>query len=166
MLRPDRTSRFVALVGLLALLTTACSSPAPPAGTDTAQSDPVADRASVVKAHEAVLAAMESSDGAALEALLDDGPDLLVFHPAIETRFDGRTEISEGLSRMLGRGGSIDIVEVHLQVQVVGDVAWLTSHLLLELPGTDDAFTGRGTEVWRRRDDGWRLVHAHWSNHP
>ena len=30
-------------------------------------------------------------------------------------------------------------------------------------PGQYQLFVGRGTEVWLHYEDGWRLVHGHWS---
>jgi len=143
-----------------------CPAPTPPPAPAVPGHDPFADRAAVVEAHEAFLAAMERGDGAAVGALLHDGHDLLIFHPAIETRFDGPEAIEAGVGRMLAATAPLDLTEVHLQVWVDGDIAWLTSHLLLETPRRAEPFAGRGTEIWRRTDAGWRLAHGHWSEHP
>lgn len=164
-----RTESVLASIALAAVLATVTACPAPPPADPPPPletTDPFADRADVVEVHEALLAAMEAGDGSAVAALLDSAHDILVFHPAVETRFDGADAISAGIGRMLGKNAPVEITEVHLQVWVDGDVAWLTSHLLLESPRVAEPFAARGTEVWRRTDGGWRLAHAHWSGQP
>jgi ketosteroid isomerase-like protein len=67
---------------------------------------------------------------------------------------------------MFERLGNASWTEVHPALFVEGDVAWLTSHVLVESPEVERKFVGRGTEIWIRRDGQWRLVHGHWSEHP
>jgi ketosteroid isomerase-like protein len=163
-----RTDTVLVSVALAVVLATvpACQAPPPPAPAPVETNDPFADRADVVAVHETLLAAMEAGDGPGVAALLDSAHDILMFHPAVETRFDGADAIADGIGRMLGKNSPVEITEVHLQVWVDGDVAWLTSHLLLESPSVTDPFAARGTEIWRRTEDGWRLGHAHWSGQP
>ena len=168
-MRTDRTPRFVLVPFALAIVLaaiTACQAPPPVAQPPVETTDPFADRVDVVAVHEALLAAMEAGDGPSVAALIDPAHDVLVFHPAVETRFDGPDAIAAGVERMLTENAPVEITEVHLQVWVDGDIAWLTSHLLLESPSLAEPFAGRGTEIWRRTDSGWRLVHAHWSGQP
>jgi ketosteroid isomerase-like protein len=157
------TSFLVAVLAAVA----ACQSPPPPTPSPAREThDPLVDRADVVEAHETLLAAMEKGDAQAVTALLDTAHDVLVFHPETADRFDGPEAIAEGIATMLAKHGPVDVTEVHLQAWVDGDVAWLTSHVLLESPELPQAFAGRGTEVWRRTEGGWRLAHAHWSKQP
>ena len=163
-----RTETVLVPAALAVLLATvaACQAPPPAEPPPVETSDPFADRVEVVEVHESLLAAMEAGDGPGVAALLDSAHDILVFHPAVETRFDGADAIADGIGRMLGNNVPVEITEVHLQVWVDGDVSWLTSHLLLESPNLPEAVAARGTEVWRRADAGWRLAHAHWSAQP
>ena len=165
---PTRRLAAVSSIVVVVLATfAACQSPPPPAPPPVAGTqDPFADRAEVVEVHETFLAAMEAGDAEAVEALIDSAHDVLVFHPAVMTRFDGPQAVADGVATMLARRGPVDFTEVHLQAWVDGDVAWLTSHLLLESPAVPEPFAARGTEVWRRTDGGWRLAHAHWSAQP
>jgi ketosteroid isomerase-like protein len=155
----------VILIGILAVLA-GCAAEPQPVVPPPDPGDPIADRVQIVDVHETLLAAMEAGDGQAVLELFDDRHDVLVFHPELETRFDGRDEIAVGLARMMERLAPVDLTEVHLQVWTEGDVAWLTSHLLLESDALEEPVAARSTEVWRRNEDGWKLAHAHWSTHP
>jgi len=122
-----------------------------------------ADERGVIAAHKALIAAMESGDAAAVTALMDPSSSLLIFHPLVEDRFDGIGEVDEGLGTMFGRFGSVSWTEAHATLDMEGNVAWMTSHVLIKTPETPAPFVGRGTEVWVFRPGGWRLTHAHWS---
>lgn len=128
--------------------------------------DPAESRGEVLAAHEALVAAYERTDAEAFRALIDDGSGFLVFHPLTESRFDEETVAEGGLDRMFGQIRGAHWTDVHLDVGVHGNTAWVTSHVLLESASLDAPFVGRGSEVWVRRPDGWRLVHGHWSENP
>ena len=162
--------RFLRLsLVLLALATVACQGPTPTVN-DTgdpgpARSEPAAEEA-VIEAHEALVRAYETGDTDAFLSLLWPSADLMIFHPLVEDRFDGIEEARSEVGRMFGRLGGASWIEVHPALFVEGDVAWFTSHVLVEAPGVDHKFVGRGTEVWVRRDGIWLLAHGHWSEHP
>jgi ketosteroid isomerase-like protein len=67
---------------------------------------------------------------------------------------------------MFGGYEEMSWTEVHPALQVRGDVAWLTYNVLAESPDLEHPFIGRGTEIWVRHNDEWRLAHGHWSAQP
>lgn len=153
------------IIVLLASLLLSCApAPAPDGGAPARTPD--RDRRELIEAHLALIAAYESADVEGFVALLDASPDLLVFHPALENRFDGIEDIRENLGRMFSRLRSSSWLEFHPNAIVNGDVGWITAHVLIESQGLPAPFVGRGTEIWVRREAGWRLVHGHWSANP
>ena len=48
------------------------------------------------------------------------------------------------------------------KVQLVGDAAVLTFNFV-SYGGSEDAFRGNCTEVYRRSRDSWRIIQTHWS---
>jgi len=121
------------------------------------------DERGVITAHKALIAAMEAGDVAAVTALMDPSSNLILFYPFVENRFDGISEVDEGLGAMFGQLGPLSWTEAHATMDIDGNVAWMTSHVLIKTPEMPGPFVGRGTEVWVRRPGGWRLTHAHWS---
>jgi ketosteroid isomerase-like protein len=122
-----------------------------------------ADAQAVIEAHKALVAAYQSGDVEAYVGLL--APEPLIYHPFVEDRFDDTEEIRRNLGRMFGRFSERAWTDVHPGVEVNGDVAWLTAHVLIKSPELESAFVGRGTEIWLRTPAGWRLAHGHWSEH-
>jgi ketosteroid isomerase-like protein len=152
------------LLVCLALIATGCA----PAGSpeEHAVADPAIDSQAVVEAHQGLVAAYEKRDTGAFLLLLDKSEDLLLFHPRLQDRWNGFDEIQRKLPGMFERLGESSWLDVHLAVSVESDVAWLTSQVLIESPGLETPFTGRGTEIWVRRGNVWRLRHGHWSDNP
>ena len=54
-------------------------------------------------------------------------------------------------------------VDPHIEVS--GDIAWVTSwfRAQADVQGTPLPELSRATEIWKRTDDGWKMVHGHWS---
>lgn len=128
--------------------------------------DATADRQAVVEAHEALVSAYEHGDVEAFVAGLDPSAELLIFHPRIRARFDGVDKVREEIDGMFARLAGAAWSDHHAIVQVKGDVAWVTAQTLIESPKLDPPFTGRGTEIYVRRPEGWKLIHGHWSALP
>lgn len=120
----------------------------------------------VLEAHQALILAYETSDHGAFLDLLLPSSDLLIFHPTLEDRFEGIEEAREQVGDMFGRYDELTWTEVHLSLLVRGEVAWVTSNVLVESPDLEHPFVGRSTEVWVRHNDDWRLAHGHWSAQP
>jgi ketosteroid isomerase-like protein len=123
------------------------------------------DEGAVIAAHRALIQAFEEGDAETVMGLVDPRDSLLVFHPFLENRFDGYEEAREGLARMMARVPQLEWTEVHQALALEGNVAWLTSQILVKAPGLEPPFVGRGTEIWVRRHGEWRLAHGHWSEH-
>jgi ketosteroid isomerase-like protein len=165
-----RRAVLLATILTLALLPAGCAGggPTAPEVAEVPPGAPDLEEAieAVLAAHQGLRRAFENSDAAAFLAYLDDSPEALIFHPLIENRFDGATKVKDGLAIMFRREGARSWSEFHPLVTVEGNVAWLTSHFLVETPVQRTAILGRGTEIWRRGPAGWKLVHAHWSQQP
>lgn len=121
------------------------------------------DEMGLIAAHKSLIQAMEAGDVAALTALLDPSPDLLIFHPFMENRFNGIGEVDQGLSKMFEELGTLNWTEAHGKIDLHGNVGWITSHVLIRSAALPNPFVGRGTEIWVHGPGGWRLNHAHWS---
>jgi ketosteroid isomerase-like protein len=120
----------------------------------------------LIAAHRQLVEAYQLADTNAAVALLDSTPDLLIFHPAVESRFDGIDEVRRGLTRMFGLLGPAIWTEVHTQAVVRENVGWITANLVVEAPDAALVMIGRGTEIWTLRNGAWKLAHAHWSASP
>lgn len=157
---------LVVWLGVALLLGSLACSPGGEDGAVPAEPDPEQVMQDVLAAHEAFVSAYENADVDAMVSLLDAAEPTMVFHPLLENRYDGIEEIRQGLAMMFGTIGDPAWTEAHPKVRVTGDAAWLTYHVIIESQSMENAFVGRGTEIWVRTDDGFRLAHAHWSTHP
>ena len=96
-------------------------------------------------------------------ALCDD--DISYFDPSVARRIDGRTSLAARYEavRDTPQHDSCDLVEP--RVQGFGDTAILTYVLVTSgSPAVSSATTRwKVTAVYRRRDDGWRVVHSHFA---
>lgn len=129
-------------------------------------SDPDAERAAVLEAHDRLFQAIETGDSGGFVTWLDDDPSFAIFHPRGRSAF-GPDDLANGsLEGMICRLAGAQWSEVDVEVTVSGEVAWVRSHLLIESPAMAGPFLGRGTEVWVRREGRWRLRHGHWSETP
>lgn len=170
-----RSAAVLILLACACIAAASCAAPESPADTDAEPAtqavaaveaqDSEADAQAVIEAHQALVAAYQAGDIEAYIDLLAPTQELLIFHPFVEDRFDDVDEIRRHLGRMFGRFSERAWTDVHPGVVVNGDVAWLTSHVLIKSPDLEAAFVGRGTEIWLRTPAGWRLVHGHWSEH-
>jgi ketosteroid isomerase-like protein len=88
-------------------------------------------------------------------------PDVVYFDPFLPQRIDGLDALRQYYSELRGTI-SVDSYEiVNPEVQVHGDLALLTFRLIS--CGGGDEIRWNTTEVYRRGDDGWRIIHSHWS---
>ncbi len=161
-----RTRRLLSLIFILVVASCAAPSDGDSGAGAPATRNTQADYDAVVAAHKSLVNAYEAADVAAYTALLDPEVELLLFHPRLSDRFVGVDETREKLSQMFSRISPAHWLDVHPSVVVEGDVAWYTSHVLVESTNLPTPFVGRGTEVWIRRDSRWRLAHGHWSPNP
>ena len=135
-------------------------------GGGSATPEDLGPEAAVIEAHRALITAYESRDAKAFVELLDPSPELLIFHPLQENRFDGIEEAKAGLERMFQKIGTVQWTEAHTHLTLRGDVAWVTAHVVVDSAMLALPFVGRSTEIWVRTSGSWRLIHAHWSTVP
>ncbi len=94
-------------------------------------------------------------------------PEVTYFDPMQEKRLDGLGPMKEFLAPLTGKIKIDRYDMINPKVQGGGDVAVLTFNLISEStpPGATDKITARwnSTEVYRRIDGAWRIIHSHWS---
>lgn len=140
----------------------ACAAPAPETGT------PDTLREELVALERAALDRWIRADP---DGYLDlYAPDVTYFDPQRDKRVDGFEAMQTLLAPM--RGASLPFTEpryemIDPQVQVSGDIAVLTFNLVSygKLPDRPESVLSRwnSTEVYRRVDGVWKIIHSHWS---
>lgn len=123
-------------------------------------------RAEVEAANAAFYAAFESADLDAMAALWLDDPETLCVHPGtLPVR--GSSAINRSWAMIMANTPYIQFFLTDVQVNVLGDVASVacTENVLTADEHTEqDSFAGAravATNVFVRREDGWRL----WIHH-
>ncbi len=88
-------------------------------------------------------------------------PEVTYFDPFLQRRVDGLEALAAWYAPLRGtiRIDHYDMIEP--KVQVCGDAAVLTFNLA-SYSGTE-AMHWNCTEVYRHGQQGWRIVHTHWS---
>jgi ketosteroid isomerase-like protein len=119
-------------------------------------------------------AALDRWNSGDIEGLLEYySEDVTYFDPLVETRIDGRTKVAAYFREFFA--GKINIPRCELlnpQVIVSDDLAVLTYNLLNYVRGADGAENAgtrwNSTQVYRRINDQWHVVHVNWSftRHP
>src|ERR1051325_9576934 len=130
-----------------------------------------ADQQELLRLHREFLDANEPLDSSYLRKMCVDGPGELVWFNLNQSNYYGLDHIAQ-LWDMLhailaGQEGEVSELRDE-RVTVEGDMALLTYYLRYKGDfGNLGTFnTGcRGSEVWRRRDGEWKLLHGHWSSH-
>ena len=88
-------------------------------------------------------------------------PDVLYFDPFQPRRIDGLAALRQIYGELRGRI-RIDSAEIiDPKVQVLGDSAVLTFRFISR--GSENELRWNATEIYRRTEEGWRIVHSHWS---
>lgn len=90
-------------------------------------------------------------------------PDVTYFDPFVSRRLDGIDALKAWYEPIRGkiRIDSDEIVDP--RVQVAGDTAILT--MVFVSHGSEGAKRWNCTEVYRRLDGEWMIIHTHWSFH-
>lgn len=88
-------------------------------------------------------------------------PDVVYFDPFTERRVDGIGALRDLYDGIRGKI-QIDSYDIlNSKVDVCGDVAVLTFNFVSR--GGDGAWRWNTTEVYRRLQGSWRIIHTHWS---
>jgi ketosteroid isomerase-like protein len=94
-------------------------------------------------------------------------PELTYFDPFTEQRVDGDRAMRDYLAPVTGQIHIDHYEMINPKVQHYGDVAILTFNLedMVKEPGSDKTVTlcWNSTEVYRRNEGTWKIVHSHWS---
>jgi ketosteroid isomerase-like protein len=88
--------------------------------------------------------------------------DVVYFDPTMARRVDGRTALAGLYTSWAGTIYAARHEFINPLVQEIGDAAVLTFNFV-SWDGDGNALRWNCTEVFRRRDEGWRLVQSHWS---
>jgi ketosteroid isomerase-like protein len=132
---------------------------------------PDQDKDALLRLHREFLEANEPLDSGYLRTMCVEGADELVWFNLNQSNYYGLDHIAQlwDMLRAILAGQRGEISELRDErVEVEGDMALITYHLRYKGDfGNLGSFnTGaRGTEVWRRRDGDWKLLHGHWSSH-
>lgn len=88
-------------------------------------------------------------------------PDVTYFDPFLPARIDGRDALSRYYESLRGKVRLDRYELLNPRVDVHGDMAILTfNHVSWTGPSVS---RWNSTEVYRRTEEGWRIVQTHWS---
>jgi ketosteroid isomerase-like protein len=126
------------------------------------------DVAEIMRLHREFVDANGPLDSSYLRRRVSAAPGELVWYNLNGSTYIGQDHIAQ-LWDTLAANMAEQAVSTDLRderVEVTGDVAWVTylSHYQADF-GKLGSYDGgmRSTEIWRRRDGHWELVHTHFS---
>ena len=88
-------------------------------------------------------------------------PDITYFHVVTEKRLDGLPALKALFEGYRGKPLFDSYEMAEPKVQSSGDIAVLT-YILVRHVGTATS-RWNATQVYRRKKEGWRIIHSHWS---
>jgi ketosteroid isomerase-like protein len=92
--------------------------------------------------------------------------DVLIFNDVGPVKLRGWQEFKEAEDEIMARYSYWKVTPKEFRIRMWGDVALTTATPLLTgetKGGKKHSLTLRHTAVWERKDDGWLIVHDHWS---
>jgi uncharacterized protein (TIGR02246 family) len=124
------------------------------------------DAAAVLEANRAFYAALETRDAARMEALWSHGDDVACVHPGWH-RLDGWEEILRSWRAIFANSRAWKVRPEEDRAFVSDDVAVVLCIEVLEASGAaGDPARMQATNVFRRENGEWRMVHHHASAVP
>ncbi len=108
----------------------------------------------VLEANEAFYRAFAARDADAMDALWARHAPVACIHPGWDA-LDGRAEVLGSFRAILGSGSSPHVRCTVAAAHVMGDMAFVTCHELVE------GARLVATNVFTREDGAWRMVHHH-----
>ena len=135
--------------------------------TDTATKT---DEQIISELHQGFVDANKVGDHTFLEAHMAPGPDHLIWYNLNQSNYYGVDHIVElwkMLKSMMG-GKSAKCDSRDDRIEIIGDAAVVSYLLEFDADfGALGRFTqqARSTEVWRRIDGEWKMIHFHCSNY-
>ena len=128
------------------------------------------DETRVMELHREFVLANENIDVDWLRSHMVPGETTLTWFNLNKSDYIGVDHICrlwEFLANVAG-GAEQHVRDIEPKVHVVGDLAWVDSHIALQADfgpmGTVDQ-ESRATEIWQRFGDDWKMVHFHCSDH-
>lgn len=120
----------------------------------------------VLEANRSFYAALEARDAARMEALWSHAGDVACVHPGWH-RLDGWEEISRSWRAIFANSRAWKVHPEEERAFVSTDVAVVLCVEILEASGAaGEPARMQATNVFRREDGGWRMVHHHASAMP
>lgn len=128
------------------------------------------DTQEIMRLHREFVDANGPLDSSYLREHVTPVPEELVWYNLNGSVYVGQDHIAQlwdMLSSVMG-GQAMNAELRDERVEVDGDVAWVTylNHYKADFGNLGSYNAGmRSTEIWRRRDARWELVHTHFSTH-
>jgi uncharacterized protein (TIGR02246 family) len=113
----------------------------------------------IIALERKVMDAWQRGDPDPFLALAD--PEITYFHVVTDQRLDGLPAVRALVEAFRGRPLFDSYEMAAPKVQVGGDTAILTYILVRHVGSSTTRWNS--TQVYQRRKEGWRVVHAHWS---
>lgn len=122
------------------------------------------DQDAVLQANRAFYDAIESLDNEQMESVWDPDPSVTCVHPGWPI-MSGRDKVLQSWSTIFDNTIVMQFTVTEFSVLVAGDLAWVicTESLRSVVAGRVNEATVEATNVFRRRNTQWRLVHHHGS---
>jgi ketosteroid isomerase-like protein len=105
------------------------------------------------------LDALARGDIAAIEEMISRDPAALIVGSDPSEWWRGHVEAVAGLKRIFDKVGGLPVAPNEPAVFISGDLGWVVDRPRVNIPGIDIDF--RMSFVFRREDNGWKLLHLH-----
>lgn len=94
--------------------------------------------------------------------------DAIIFNTVPPPRFSDFKTFENTLNRYFTQIQEVALFTSNIQIEVRGEVAWITSQYLLAYQLNDELVreNGRWTEIYHQVNDHWELTHLHSSPDP
>jgi ketosteroid isomerase-like protein len=119
----------------------------------------------VIKANEGFYSAFESLDIKRMESVWAQDAEIQCGHPGWRI-LRGWQQVMESWRRIFENTPAIRFMLTDIVVEIRGALAWVTlyENLNSSLEGQNVAATVLTTNIFRKGDDGWRMIHHHGSS--
>jgi ketosteroid isomerase-like protein len=120
-------------------------------------------RTEIVEIEEALAEAFNRRDLSKVLSVFDG--EMIGFSSTTHDRIEGLDRLRETFEHYLEEGESVEYTISDVRVQPFGDVAIASLHWVVNLRtgSHSHAIPGRGTHVFQKEKDEWRIVHEHFS---
>ncbi|MEE8350482.1 MAG: nuclear transport factor 2 family protein [Acidobacteriota bacterium] len=116
--------------------------------------------------HRQHVKAWEHKSLAHLKDIYSD--DVVIFNVLPPPRFSDFKTFENTLQQYFTQIRDLSILTSNIQIEVHGEVAWITSQYLMAFQQNGQLVrqNGRWTEIYRQADTDWKLTHLHSSPDP